>query len=714
MRAKGASDYISIRMVIICLCVVLVIAIYIASYIPIPLRPDFTPPPPTAAVTPTATLSQILPTATPSTPTKEPTPTPRRGGVIYSIFPIENTVGWVQSDEPGNHFNGSYLYTGLRNGTLYHGAMQFDISFIPPGSTIYLVELELTGLDDSGLKDDNSFMLNLLTKEADSQWATHNFEAIHNAQVAETLLPILHASDLGADKINKFAFQEKSPQLGLIQNRLGDKAISFRLDSLISDKEGWFAWDSGYGTGTKKNKAILRLGVIFPEVSDQLTKKETETPALIGPVVLITNTPTPGNDLTAVAVILTAIYETTATGTPTPLPNNWVLPIVVTNTPIPQNGATAYYQQRVATLMATVTGTPIPLPPNVVTATPTPTYRVVTSTPSPENVLTAAANSLQMTAQAERFGAATPLPPNWVTPIIVTSTPMPANQATVVYLQALLLTTGTPQPFANNVQTATPTPPYILLDGELPFMTATPLPPATPGPIPSVLIGKIAFKSDRTGQESIFIINPDGTGLAILTDRWPYNMAEQADIYSADGRFFAFTSDTIRYKNVEGMVPKTFVDPETGKKTEESVKGSIGFARADAPAIYWYDALYKATDQVTRFGIGIAYGGVWSPTREQLAFISTESGNDEIWVVNRDGSGLLQLTRDPYNWWDKHPTWSPDGNKIAFWSNRTGVWQIWVMDGDGKNLYTLSKTGFNDWDPVWIKYPAIPTYKQPN
>ncbi len=711
MGTKGTSYDLRIKIAIIFIFIVLGGAIYLASYIPIPTTPEFTPPPPTMAVTPYLTTTPAAAAPTPTTSIKEPTPTPRIGGVIYSIMPVENAVGWVQADEPGNHFNGSYLYTGLRNGTLYHGAMQFDISFIPPGSTIYLVELELTGLDGSGLRADSAFMVNLLGKQIDTQWSTSDFEAIHQMRVAGTLLPILHARDLAAGKINKFSFQEKSPQLGLIQNRLGDSTIAIRLDSLQPDKEGWFAWDSGYGGQTKNEKPVLRLGVIFPQFSGAGAKEPTKTPALVGPVVLITHTPTPANALTAVAVVLTANYEITATGTPTRLPKNWVLPIVVTSTPMPKNRATDSYLRRVATLMATITGTPLPIAPNVVTATPTPTYRVVTSTPTPENILTAVAMSLALTAQAEQFGPATPLPANWVTPIVVTSLPVPANQATADYLQAVWLTTGTPTPLSVNVQTATATPVYILLNGELPIMTSTPLPTATPGPMPPQLIGKIAFKSDRTGQkgkegsESIFVINPDGTGLAMLTSRWPYDLAESADVYSADRRFLAFTRDTIRYQNIDGVVTKITVDPETGQPIEKTVKGPIGFERADAPAIYWYDALYQATQQVTRFGTGIAYGGVWSPTREQIAFIATETGNDEIWVINRDGSGLLQLTRDPYSWWDKHPSWSPDGNQIVFWSNRTGVWQIWVMDRDGQNLYTLSRSGFNDWDPVWIKYP---------
>jgi TolB protein len=210
--------------------------------------------------------------------------------------------------------------------------------------------------------------------------------------------------------------------------------------------------------------------------------------------------------------------------------------------------------------------------------------------------------------------------------------------------------------------------------------------------MPDVLIGKIAFKSDRTGKEEVYVINPDGSGLSLLTNCWAYALAEQADIYSPDGRFRVFTKDTTRYRKI------TAADG-----TEYSVK-------ENPPGLYWYDAFYKTEEQLSQFGAGIAYGGVWSPAKEQIAFVSTESQNDEIWVVNRDGSGLLQLTRDEYSWWDKHPSWSPDGQYLTFWSNRTGHGQIFVMNADGSNLYSLSRTGFNDYDPVWIKYPGIPNF----
>jgi hypothetical protein len=129
--------------------------------------------------------------------------------------------------------------------------------------------------------------------------------------------------------------------------------------------------------------------------------------------------------------------------------------------------------------------------------TPPPFYVIITSTPTPENVLTAAANSLRMTVEATQVGTATPLPGNWVTPVVVTSMPTPANSATVEYWQAVMLTTGTPTPTPANMQTATPTAVFILLNGEIPTPALTPTATATPHFIPSELVGKIAFLSDR-------------------------------------------------------------------------------------------------------------------------------------------------------------------------------------------------------------------------
>ena len=44
----------------------------------------------------------------------------------------------------------------------------------------------------------------------------------------------------------------------------------------------------------------------------------------------------------------------------------------------------------------------------------------------------------------------------------------------------------------------------------------------------------------------------------------------------------------------------------------------------------------------------------WSPDGKQIAYISKEDGNFEIYKINRDGSGKVRLTNTPAERWPAH------------------------------------------------------------
>ena len=77
----------------------------------------------------------------------------------------------------------------------------------------------------------------------------------------------------------------------------------------------------------------------------------------------------------------------------------------------------------------------------------------------------------------------------------------------------------------------------------------------------------------------------------------------------------------------------------------------------------------------------------WSPDGRKIAFSRDGPGsNDEIYVINADGSGQRRLTQS-----GRQPLWSPDGQKIAFRSKRNGNDDIYVMNPDGSGQRNLTR-----------------------
>jgi Tol biopolymer transport system component/DNA-binding winged helix-turn-helix (wHTH) protein len=79
----------------------------------------------------------------------------------------------------------------------------------------------------------------------------------------------------------------------------------------------------------------------------------------------------------------------------------------------------------------------------------------------------------------------------------------------------------------------------------------------------------------------------------------------------------------------------------------------------------------------------------YSPDGKRLAFASTRSGTEEIWIANRDGSHPLLVT-SMGGAQCANPQWSPDGRTILFDSRRTGSADLYLLQPDNGKLRHLT------------------------
>lgn len=158
-----------------------------------------------------------------------------------------------------------------------------------------------------------------------------------------------------------------------------------------------------------------------------------------------------------------------------------------------------------------------------------------------------------------------------------------------------------------------------------------------------------------TGSNEIYVADADGSNELLLTDPLDYASKHNPD-WSPDGGSLVYTWG---FGYNAGQDVHVIAADGTG---ETSL----------TPDTAWTD---ERNPQ-------------WSPDGTQIVFETNRDPgngwfpNDEIYLMNADGSGLLRLTYNDA--FDVTPSWSPDGLFVTFSSTRGGAYDLYTIPVTGE------------------------------
>jgi Tol biopolymer transport system component len=246
---------------------------------------------------------------------------------------------------------------------------------------------------------------------------------------------------------------------------------------------------------------------------------------------------------------------------------------------------------------------------------------------------------------------------------------------------------------------------------------------------------RIAFKTVQFGSNELATMRADGSDKTLLTHT--FHWSEGQPNWSGDGRSLFYRRTPQNPLVQHGEIWSLDIEASAGHPTDpatRSVLATPGDIRYPTVSPDGTEIAFRAGDLVEANGDEEIYvmnadgsdvrqltanadfdsAPAWSPDGKRIAFehadaatltpgSSTEPEQKDIFVMKADGSDVQQITASPGK--DEGPVWSPDGTKIAFSSDRDGQQEIYVMNADGSEPRRLTDNPARDESADWQSLP---------
>ncbi len=236
-----------------------------------------------------------------------------------------------------------------------------------------------------------------------------------------------------------------------------------------------------------------------------------------------------------------------------------------------------------------------------------------------------------------------------------------------------------------------------------------PAPTAVPETQPVGDVGRIVFDSTRQGMyRNLFLMNADGSNVTQLASEesnqfaGPGSPDGQRILYTGFGPMNSYIASMLSEGGGQAIVMSYSGSDEAFPAWSPDGQKIAFTSRRDGDnEIYVIQADGSNLQRLTNHTAD-DFSPAWSPDGQKIVFVSDRDqmvGVYDLFIMNADGTDVRRLTNDPYP--DYAPAWSPDGSMVAYQSFPGGAGEIFVINVDGSNLRNLTQNPADDWAPTW-------------
>jgi tricorn protease len=210
----------------------------------------------------------------------------------------------------------------------------------------------------------------------------------------------------------------------------------------------------------------------------------------------------------------------------------------------------------------------------------------------------------------------------------------------------------------------------------------------------------IYFASDRDGTLNLYAYKIDSDELTQITHstqwdvRWPSSDNRSRIVYELNGELQVFDVASGQDRRISIMVPddglatrpshysaeKNIEDFEISPKGERALfvaRGDIFTTPIEKGPVRNLTNSSNAHDKWAR----------WSPDGKKIAFISDLTGEDQVYIIDQDGTGKPEQLTSEFKAMLYQPEWAPDGKRLAF-SDKDG--RLYVLTLADKKIETIA------------------------